>query len=57
MEKLAQRRFDDVDVLVIYLDGMMFSSHHVVGAVGVDVEGDKYVLGVREGASENAVWW
>jgi transposase-like protein len=55
LKRLNERRFDDVDLLVIYLDGMMFGSHHVVGAVGVDVEGDKYVLGVREGASENAV--
>ena len=28
--------------------------YHVLGAVGVDVEGKKHVLGVREGASENA---
>jgi hypothetical protein len=65
LKRLNERRFDDVDLLVIYLDGMMFGSHHVVGAVGVDVKGDKHVLGVRQGASENAVvvkdlwslWW
>ena len=29
-------------------------SHHVLAAVGVDSDGKKHVLGVREGASENA---
>ena len=38
----------------IYLDGIQMGSHHVLAAVGVD-SGKKHVLGVREGASENAV--
>jgi transposase-like protein len=32
----------------------VFGSHHVLVAIGVDVEGRKHVLGVVEGASENA---
>ncbi len=28
--------------------------HLGFGAVGVDVEGDKHVLGIREGATENS---
>lgn len=51
---LAERRFDDVDLLVIYIDGMRFGDYHVIAAVGVDVEGHKHVLGLREGATENA---
>lgn len=51
---LAARRFDDVDLLIIYLDGIQFGSHHVLAAVGVDSNGKKHVLGLREGASENA---
>ena len=31
-----------------------WSEHHVICAVGVDSEGQKHVLGLREGASENA---
>ena len=42
------------DLLVIYLDGIQMGSHHVLAAVGVDSDGKKHVLGVREGASENA---
>ena len=49
-----ERRLDGWDLLVIYLDGIQFGDYHVLGAVGVDSEGHKHVLGVREGASENA---
>ena len=54
LKKLMERRLDGWDLLVIYLDGIQFGDYHVLGAVGVDVEGKKHVLGVREGASENA---
>ena len=54
LEELMERRLDGWDLLVIYLDGIQFGDYHVLGAVGVDVEGHKHVLGVREGASENA---
>ena len=39
---------------MIYIDGMVFGEHHVIGAVGVDPEGKKHVLGLVEGAAENA---
>jgi putative transposase len=55
LRDLAERRFDDQDILVIYLDGLRFGRHHVLAAVGVDSQGNKQVLGLREGASENAV--
>jgi transposase-like protein len=54
LRELGERRFDDVDLLVIYLDGIQFGSHHVLAAVGVDSAGKKHVLGLRAGASENA---
>ncbi len=54
LKELAERRFDDLDILVIYLDGFQLASYHVLGAVGVDENGRKHVLGLREGASENA---
>ena len=54
LRDLAERRFDDRDILIVYLDGIQFGRYHVVAAVGVDVEGRKHVLGLREGASENA---
>jgi len=51
---LAARRFDDLDILIIYLDGLIFGAHHVLSAIGVDAQGRKHVLGLVEGASENA---
>ena len=55
LKELAERRFDGQDILVIYLDGLRFGHYHVLAAVGVDDQGNKHVLGLREGASENLV--
>ena len=54
LKELMERRLDAWDLLVIYLDGIQMGAHHVLAAVGVDSDGKKHVLGVREGASENA---
>lgn len=54
LEELAERDFSDKDLLVIYIDGMRFGAHHVIAAVGVDAEGHKHVLGLRDGATENS---
>jgi putative transposase len=55
LKSLAERDFSQLDLLIIYVDGMQFGDFHVIAAVGVDAEGHKHVLGLREGASENAV--
>lgn len=55
LQELNERRFEQQELLVIYLDGMVFGEHHVLCAVGIDRQGFKHVLGVRLGASENAV--
>lgn len=53
LAELAERRFDALDILVIYLDGICLGSHHILGAIGVDSTGNKHVLGLRQGSSEN----
>jgi putative transposase len=53
-QDLLERRFDDKDILIIYIDGLRFGKYHVLATVGVDSEGFKHVLGIKEGASENA---
>jgi transposase-like protein len=55
LKDLAARDFSDKEILIIYIDGIQFGDYHVIGAVGVDTQGQKHVLGLREGASENAV--
>lgn len=54
LKELAERRFENQDILIVYLDGLILGGHHVVVALGVDPQGVKHVLGVAEGASENA---
>jgi len=41
-------------MLVIYIDGLQLGSFHVLGAIGVDSDGGKHVLGITLGSSENA---
>lgn len=53
LARLLERRFDDQDILIIYIDGQEFSGHHVITAVGVDDQGRKHVLGLYAGATEN----
>ena len=53
LRELAERDLNDLDVLVVYLDGIQFAQYHVLAAVGVDASGRKHVLGLCGGASEN----
>jgi putative transposase len=53
LAKLMERRWDQTDILIIYLDGLRFGPHHVLVALGVDAAGAKHVLGLTQGASEN----
>jgi len=54
LRQLQERRWDQVDILVIYIDGQRFGEHHILSAVGVDLEGHKHVLGIASGDTENA---
>ena len=36
------------------MDGIIVARHHIIAAVGVDAQGDKHVLGLAPGSSENA---
>src|SRR5258706_7478268 len=51
---LNERRFDSLDLLAIYLDGIVVTQTHVLAAVGVDGSGKKHLLGIAAGSSENA---
>ena len=55
LARLLDRRFEDKDILIVYIDGQEFGGHHVITAVGVDDQGFKHVLGLYAGATENAV--
>lgn len=54
LQELAERDFSQHDLLILYIDGLRFGDYLVVAAVGVDAAGQKHVLALREGATENA---
>jgi transposase-like protein len=54
VRQLAERRWDGVRFPVIYLDGVQYAGETMTVALGVLENGTKRVLGVRQGATENA---
>jgi transposase-like protein len=54
VRQLAERRFDGVRFPVIYLDGTPYAGETMVAALGITEDGTKRLLGVRQGATENA---
>jgi putative transposase len=51
---LLQRRCEGLQLIAVMIDGVRFADHVVLAAVGLDISGRKQVLGLREGATENA---
>lgn len=55
LEEWMSSDLSQLDLLVIQIDGLHLDENLLmVGAVGVDINGDKHPLGVIEGATENA---
>lgn len=57
-EKLAafvSRKLDDVDLVAMFIDGIVFAGHTMVVALGVTIDGTKVPLGLWGGSTENAV--
>jgi putative transposase len=54
LKQLQERRWNEVEILVIYIDGQRFGSHHILSVVGVDAEGRKHIMAIESGATENA---
>jgi putative transposase len=54
LASLMSRSFAEVDMVAIYVDGIIVAKHHIIAAVGVDAQGNKHVLGLAAGSSENA---
>lgn len=54
LEQLMKRSLTDLSFAVIIIDGTIFAGEHVIVALGVDRFGHKVVLGLRQGATENA---
>ena len=54
LAELMSRELSKFCLTALFIDGVHFDQHVVLAAVGVDEHGDKHVLGLREGATENA---
>ncbi len=53
LDEMMVARLEHLDLAVLMIDGIVFSEHVVLVALGIDVEGNKHVLGMHEGATEN----
>ena len=54
MAEWLGRDLSAIDICVLMVDGVYVEEHVLLVALGIDTDGKKHVLGVREGATENA---
>jgi putative transposase len=54
LSTLLERQLGSLQLIAVMIDGVRFADHVVLAAVGIDIGGQKHVLGLREGATENA---
>src|SRR5262249_60442363 len=54
VKALVERRFDGMHLPVILIDGVEYAGETMIVAAGITVDGTKRVLGLRQGATENA---
>jgi transposase-like protein len=54
LEELMKRSLGGISLTVMLIDGTVFKGQNLVVAVGIDRLGNKMVLGLRQGATENA---
>src|SRR5258708_23434360 len=50
---LCERRLEDLNLVVLMIDGIHFGGQVLVVALGIAEGGEKHVLGVGQGATEN----
>ena len=54
MREFMERDLGGLDLVAIFIDGIEFKGHLIVVALGLDKGGKKHVLGLWQGATENA---
>jgi transposase-like protein len=54
MDEWLGRDLSQLDLAALMIDGIVIAEHVMLVALGIDTDGKKHVLGVREGATENA---
>jgi putative transposase len=54
LTKCLSRPLGELDLWVVMIDGIDYRDHAILVAMGIDSSGNKHVLGVREGTTENS---
>lgn len=54
IRQFCERRWDGVRFAAIMIDGKSFARETMIAVLGVTVSGEKHMLGLRQGATENA---
>jgi transposase-like protein len=54
LDELLRRDLSKLQLAVLMIDGIHFEDHVVLAALGIEEDGQKHVLGLWEGATENA---
>jgi len=54
LSQLMERRLNEMDICVILLDGKEFGETTIITALGIDMAGNKHILGLWPGATENS---
>jgi transposase-like protein len=54
LEALLGKPLQGIEWVAVLIDGLRFGEHVILVALGIDAQGNKHLLGLREGATENA---
>lgn len=53
LDELLAKDLSDLKICALFADGIEMSDHLMVCALGLDRDGNKHILGIREGSTEN----
>jgi len=53
LKDLVERRLDNLDIVVLIIDGKTFADDEMIIAMGVTIEGEKKILGFVQAGTEN----
>ncbi len=54
LQEMMERRLDKIRLCALMIDATPFEGQHMVVALGIAQDGRKMILGIRQGATENA---
>ena len=55
LKEFEKRRFDQMDILAVFMDGKHLARQQIIIALGITLQGDKIPLGFVQSTTENSV--